>query len=268
MNKLICDLPEKDYFAIDAASNSTLSHMIPTPAHCYAWLQTPHKPTKAMIMGSAIHAYTLEGYPAFSARYAPLPEGLDKRTKAGKALMVELAADGRILLDHDQFKTIRATRESVLKNKIARNYFTEGTPEISMIWHDEYAGYECKGRMDCLYDDSVIVDLKTTDDASPSGFSRSVAKYGYHRQAAFYSDGYTMCTGKRPDRFIFVVVETKPPHAVGIYQLNDTSLEIARSEYRVLLKKYRQCVEEFLWPGFDEATVMIELPSWYMAHYN
>ena len=39
----------------------------------------------------------------------------------------------------------------------------------------------------------VIVDLKTTADASYSGFQRSVERFGYHVSAAMYMEGVNQC---------------------------------------------------------------------------
>ena len=42
---------------------------------------------------------------------------------------------------------------------------------------------------------SLIIDLKSTVDASPKGFQRSVANYRYHVQSSHYLDVVEMATG-------------------------------------------------------------------------
>ena len=49
----------------------------------------------------------------------------------------------------------------------------------------------------------VLVDFKKTQDASESGFTRSVYNYGYNLQSAFYLEGFSA------DRFFFVAVEER-----------------------------------------------------------
>ena len=93
-------------------------------------------------------------------------------------------------------------------------------------------GILCRCRPDFWREDDIIVDVKTTEDASPEEFSRSLAKWRYHVQAPFYMDGIELATGRRPKGFVFLVVEKKPPYAVAAYTLDPESIELGRSEYR------------------------------------
>jgi len=267
MNKLVCNLPEDDYFSIDAASQSTLNHMIKTPAHCFSYQEAPHEPTKDMIMGSAIHTYTLEGHTAFSERYGVLPEGTDRRTKIGKEIYSIIKDKGLTILNYQQFEIVRSIRQSIHQNSFASDllFSREGLTEVSMFWQNDDVDYPCKGRIDRIADDHVLVDLKTTDDASPDCFLKSVVKYGYHRQAQFYKDGYYAVTGNVPDAFYFVVVEKKPPFCVATYELNDQMLAVGKSEYHELLFRYKECKETAKWPGYPDDPVMLELPGWYCS---
>ena len=77
-----------------------------------------------------------------------------------------------------------------------------------------------------------IIDIKTTSDKSLSSFKSSAYKYGYHRQAAFYLDGF------QAKEFIFVVIEKKAPYNVGVYIAGEDFINRGRSEYFELLTIY------------------------------
>ncbi len=132
-----------------------------------------------------------------------------------------------------------------------------------MFWDDADTGHPCKARADYIRDDDIMVDLKTTMDASLSEFSRSIAKFGYHRQDAMYSDGFEACFGRPSRGFVFVAVETKPPHAVGVYTLDAESADAGRIEYQTLLNSFAECMESGNWPAYSDNIETIELPRWY-----
>jgi exodeoxyribonuclease VIII len=108
----------------------------------------------------------------------------------------------------------------------------------------------------------VIVDLKTTRDASPDGFAKSVAQYRYHVQAAFYSDGYRAAFGEAPRGFVFIAVETEPPYLVAVYVASETMAQRGRIEYQTDLDTFRRCQDADTWPGYSDAPLTIDLPKW------
>ena len=83
----------------------------------------------------------------------------------------------------------------------------------------------CRARPDALDPNGLIVDLKTSQDASPDAFARTAATFKYHLQAAWYIDGLH-AAGVTPEQtaFAFVVIEKTPPHSVGTYVLDAESL--------------------------------------------
>lgn len=144
----------------------------------------------------------------------------------------------------------------------------------------------------------IIGDLKTTEDASPEGFAKSIANWRYDVQHAFYMDGTRLALeqgkcnppqeGKaelsvywtdpvtgvlcrcRPDfwrgypkHFAFIAVEKKPPYAVGVYVLDSEGVEIGRAQYQHDLRVYAECVRSGEWPGYGDKVQTISLPGWH-----
>ena len=262
--KKLVDMPDAEYFAVDAASNSTLGRMKPTPAHCLAYLDSEEKePTPAMAFGSLVHCVVLEP-DSFTERYAIAPEGINRRTNAGKAEWAEFEAStaGKIVITKEDSDTASAMADVVSLHPAASKLLGKGVAERAGFWIDEETGELCKSKFDFVNDAGYVVDYKTTIDASIDEFSRSIAKFGYHRQQAIYKDGYTAIIGKPPKGFVFIAQEKKPPYAVGVFLLDEESEDQGREEYRELLKQYSACKNSNAWPAYPSTVQEISLPRW------
>ena len=60
--------------------------------------------------------------------------------------------------------------------------------------------------------------------------------------------------------FLFLVIEKAAPYAISIYQLDETSLEQGRHEFKQLLVRYKHCLEANDWPAY--AIQEISLPRY------
>jgi hypothetical protein len=134
----------------------------------------------------------------------------------------------------------------------------QGKKELTIL--SELQQTKVKARLDCLID-GIIVDVKTTEDASPEAFSRTIYNYEYHQQAAFYLDAANAC-GLEVGQFIFIAVEKKPPYAIGIYQLDADAITEGRALYRKALKAYETAEAFDYWPGYSTLIQAISLPHW------
>lgn len=161
----------------------------------------------------------------------------------------------------------------------------------SVMAHPAAAGVLERGQ-------NMVVDLKTTDDASPEGFGKSIANWRYDVQHPYYLDGLRQAlqqsgdqapaegaaelsaywvdqaTGLlcrcRPDfwrgepkHFVFIAVEKRPPYAVGVYVLDEESVEIGRAQYRADLERFAECVRTDSWPGYGDKIQKISVPAWH-----
>lgn len=253
--RVITDMSNAAYHAHHAVSKSTLDKIARSPLHCKAYLDGVRtEPTAAMQFGTALHTAVLE--PAkFSDEFAVF-DG-DRRTKAGKAEYEELAAAGKIVLKREDRDAIRSMREAVFAHPEARELlWNRGLRvEHSVFWTDAVTGLECKCRPDG-WGEGYIADVKTTEDASPEGFARSVATYRYHVQAAHYMAG----TGI--NRFFFVAIEKKPPYAVAVYELDSIALALGEQIRRENLMLYAECQASGFWPGYGNTVQTLSLPPW------
>ena len=253
-------LPNAAYHAHPAISKSGLDRINQSPALYLAWLTEPRKETPALTLGSAAHAYILEN-PTFFDRYAVAPDGIDRRTKDGKAQWAEFEtqANGKTVIKGEDLQQIDRMAVSVWSHPSSQELLNEGRAEVSAFGNLWGVGVKC--RPDWLREDGIVVDLKTTEDASPAAFPSSVAKWRYHCQSAFYQDILAIL-GIKVTAFVFIAVEKSPPHAVGVYLLDDASIEAGREAYQRNLDTYKTCIETGSWPAYSPAIETIQLPRW------
>lgn len=172
---------------------------------------------------------------------------------------------GRIVLSPEVWDQLHAMRDAVHSHPAAHALLTSvpGEAEKSVYWNDPTTGVLCRCRPDWWRDDNVIVDLKTTEDASPEGFAKSMANYRYDVQASYYLDGVQQATRQRPKAFVFIAVEKKPPYGVGVYVLDAASLDLGRAQYQHDLRIYAECLANDNWPGYGDKIQTINLPAWH-----
>lgn len=172
---------------------------------------------------------------------------------------------GRIVLSPEQWDQLHAMAAAVHNHPAAGALLCSvpGEAEKSVYWNDPTTGVLCRCRPDWWREDDVLVDLKTTDDASPEGFAKSMANWRYDVQAPFYMDGVKLATGRNVKAFVFIAVEKKPPYAVGVYVLDSASLDIGRAMYQNDLLVYAECLANDNWPGYGDKIQTINMPAWH-----
>lgn len=178
--------------------------------------------------------------------------------------------DGKEIISQEEFAEISAMRDAVMAHPKAGALLAPGAgvAEMSCYWRDPETGVLCRCRPDFYRTDGVVVDLKSTVDASPDGFSKSINSWRYHVQAAFYLDGIRSAIEQGasdmalPQAFVFIAVEKSAPHAVAAYFIEAESVDIGRREYRADLDRYAECVASNRWPGYGDKIQSIGLPEW------
>lgn len=258
-----------DYHRHSAVSKSHLDQVARSPLHYWARYLDPNRveqePTPAMAIGSAVHTHILE-LDQWDSRYVTAPEGIDRRTKAGKEAWAafEAEAASRTVISKPDAELVQRMGQAVYAHPAAAFLLQRpGQAEQTYLWTDEATGLECKCRPDWMTNDGqLIVDLKTTEDASPAGFRKSVANFRYHVQAAWYLDGIERATGCRPEQFIFVVVEKRAPHCCAVYAASAEMVAAGALTAEADLARLALCKESGEWPGYSNQIEVIDLPPW------
>lgn len=230
-------------------SKSGLDLIHKSPLHYWERYLNPmheERKTPALILGSAVHCAVLEPS-EFGKRYAIAPN-VDRRTKDGKLLFEEFqkATQGMTILTQDEAYTCERVMEAVQRHEEAALLLSK-INKIEQVL--EFQDMKCKpdGICESLH---LIIDLKTTDDASASAFGRSALKYRYDVQAAFYSDIYENVYNHKPEGFIFIAVEKLPPYAVAVYVIEDEDIQAGRIKYLADLERWREAKASNNWTGY------------------
>jgi len=257
-----------DYHAHPAVSKSHLDLIARSPLHYWARYVDPARvipePTPQMRLGTALHTHVLE-LSRWDAEIAVAPQ-CDRRTKAGKDAFAsfEASSAGKTVITADDAEVVMQMGRSIMRHPGAAMLLgMAGKAETTHMWTDATYGLECKCRPDWLTDDgSIVVDLKTTRDASPRGFRHSITSFRYHVQAGWYLHGVEQSTGKRPDQFIFICVETTPPYAVAVYAADAEMIERGYQQAMDDLGKLAVCKAADNWPSYSDQIEPISLPAW------
>ena len=256
MNRAIIDhLSNEEYHADPAVSASHLHQVARSGQHYWARYVTkvPELPksTAAMTMGSLVHCAVLEPDELLK-RYGACPP---RNTKAGKEAAAEMQASGIEPVIESDLEQAQRMASAVRFHPYAAELLSAGKAETSIWWDDPHTGLRCKCRPDWI-NGRVCIDLKTTTDASPKGFAKSVASFRYHVQDAHY-----MASGLF-DRFIFIAVEKEAPFAVACYELDaDAFAEGQRLRDRDL-QRIANCRAMAAWPGYGDELQILSLPGW------
>lgn len=249
-------MTNKEYHEHPSISRSKIVKALVSPAHA----QVKEEETEAMKIGTAVHAYTIEGLKLWVE--SPFDSFRTKEAKEwrdSQELPIFKKAD---------VEMIENVRNAVVSGSLSGELFSGGEFEQSFFFTEPNTGVPCKIRTDYLKDFGggifenesgsktkeglYIIDLKTTEDASEKGFRRSVYKYRLDIQASFYLDGYEHATGVRPEKFIFVNVEKKAPFGVSIFELEDHYLEEARLDYLDGLEAIKKSIKNKKWECFPQ----------------
>ena len=212
------------------------------------------KPTAAMKLGTLTHCAVLE------------PDELKKRfvvvssrtTKKGKEEEKEAQEKGLETCTQSDWDLALNMRDAVFAEPAAKELLSFGIAEKSYWWDDEQSGLTCKCRPDWI-NKETIVDLKTSrSGANPNDFSKAVANFKYHLQAAHYLNGVS-----EAKRFIFLVVQSEYPFDIGLWELDKQSLEEGQKLSRDALDKIAECRLLDSYPSWCESGVQsLTLPKW------
>lgn len=270
-------LPNGLYHRGPGISKSGLARLRRSPLHYRTEADNPRPETPAMQLGTAFHTIILEP-DRFDAEFVPDPAP-GQYTKAAKELREQLRAEGKTVIpaktDPDKgiwgasdWDTLHRMRDAVMTHPIAGVLLDpdQCAVELSAYWRDRETKELCKCRPDAINTvHNLAVDLKSTIDAAYGPFARSVVKYDYHMQDAFYRDGLREA-GYSVQTFVFVAVEKEPPYAIGTYTVQQSDRELGRQLYRGALRTFHECTEADEWPAYDTDVRDLILPAWARTH--
>jgi hypothetical protein len=275
-------IPSEVYHAWDALSNSMIGHLRRSPAHLRAYLLSPSPETPALRLGRALHCAILEPE-RFAIDYTVASPCVEFKksdglhcTNAGITLHDDgwrcgqhnkkagPADESKLALSEGDHETCLGVLASIRQHPAAGAMFeSEGRVELSVVWKDDETGILCKARFDKHAPDistGLLIDPKSTTDASNHAFEKSVRTYGYHIQGAHYLTG-AQAVGLQAHHFANVAFEKDAPFAVAVYRIHDTAIQIGEMLRRPLIRLYAQCRDRNEWPAYPGEVQDIYVPD-------
>ena len=216
------------------------------------------KQTKAMADGTAVHAFFLER-DKFDTDFVIKPADMRLNTKAGKEWALE--HQSKIIIDSELGNNLYEMEKSFMDSPAKLIYDIKGQTELSYFW-DDLGTIKGKCRPDWISDDGeIVVDIKTTTDASPRGFQKSISNWGYHLQLGWYLRGLRKL-GLSAKQFIFIAIEKIPPFCVGVYRADRDMISFAMKELDQLMPEIQTAMVSKEFPDYTPEITSIGLPPW------
>ena len=215
-------------------------------------------PSSAMRLGSLVHTKVLE--PELwgeNVKVAPC-----KKDNAAAFAKTQKDFPSCFVVTEKEWEEAILISANVLLHEEAARILT-GRREVSVFFDFMFEGI--KVPMKCRFDvlgDGFASDLKTTRNASPTGFPKEIANLAYQIQVSLYSDVAKEVLGVQDIKFPIVAAETSGKFMVGIYYLDADGIETGRMHYLDAIEQYLFYEREG-WPtNYTEKAMEIRLPGW------
>lgn len=240
-----------------------------TPAH-FDWDRRHGRPDKGELdFGRVAHARVLgKG----SDIVVVLGTGKDRNawnTNESKANVAKARAAGKNPIKLRDNQAINEMADRLRQHELAGPLLARpGRHEQVGVWRDPTTGVWCRLMADFLPDVArgarlICVDYKTTIDASPGGFAKSMANYGYDQQGDWYTAGlHALDPRDEYPQFVLIAQEKTPPYAVTVNYLNEQALARGHHRNRRARELYAACAASGRWPGYPAEPVELHLPAY------
>ena len=235
------DISNNDYHAGVGISSSYIRKFGQSQLHA-----VNHKPasTPALKFGTAAHTLIVEGAEAFSEQIRVITGS--PYTKAYKEEAAGFEEVGYMAINEKDAEIIFKMKENMIYEGNAYLNAKGKVAEASIYWYEDDILCKCRPDMICppLNEPNsdnkiVIVDYKTTISCEPFAFNKSVKKYGYDMQAAWYRRGLLMA-GYDVEDFIFIAQEKVHPYASKVFRITKEQIDFGWSMMESYLNDYKE----------------------------
>lgn len=265
---LVKDMSDRDYHAHASLSSTGARQLLAPgcPAQFAHDRQHPRAPTETMRVGRAAHRIVLGS--GADIVFGDYPNYRTKESRDWRDT-VEARGDIPMLTDSPDASRILGMRTALHRHPVFGAVFdpARGDAETSAFWTDPDTQVDCRARFDYLPHPQpgrrpILADYKTTEDANPTEFARSAAKWGYPMQADWYLRPARHLYDDEP-AFVFVVQSKTPPYLVSVVQLGAEDLAYAHARNDMALRIFKECTDTGVWPGWGDNIHTLEMPTWW-----
>ena len=235
------DIPNEDYHAGVGISSSYIRRFGQSQLHA---IEHKQESSPNLKFGTAAHALIVEGQEAFDKEVRVLTGS--PYTKAYKEEKAEYEEQGFIVLKEDDVNLIQSMKDNMVYEGNAYLNAKGKVAEASIYWYEDDVLCKCRPDMLCppLKEPNsdnkiVIIDYKTTISCEPFAFNKSVKKYGYDMQAAWYRRGLLMA-GYDVEDFVFIAQEKVHPYASKVFRITKEQMDFGWTMMESYLSDYKE----------------------------
>lgn len=251
------DMPNERYHRCGNWSHSQLI-WLPHDPETFAWRyiskrHKPTKPTRSMVMGSALHAWLLENIePTTVPSYYLTKAG---SVKPGGWDSIDDEFPDVPVLKAEELVDLTYARENCYADPEIRAYLeTDGHVEHSLFSVDEETELPTRVRLDklCRFTDGLsCLDLKFSGGIDDRWIEKQVTGMGYYSQAGMYWE-HVVKAYEEPRTWAFLFVLNDPPYTARLKQLLPPDIELGARHTHVALRdlKARLATNNWNGPGF------------------
>lgn len=270
MSARVLDLPPGTRSPSHVLSKTGAALLIDrSPRHAYLRKagQWREEPTKAMEMGTIVHAILL----GKSAQSIEVVTGVKAwNTKVAKEKKAEIIAAGGLPILESKANFAQRAAERIRRRMIEEGYRLTGVSELAIEWTEEADNGDevtCWGALDhWLPADgmSTIIDLKIVDNAHPRACERSVKSLGGLIQAAAYTSAiaklYPETEGRTRFVFLFCEVGTGEPTPIV---LGGELRRLGELQWQRAVNEWAHGQRTGEWPGYaPRGPIVLEAKPW------
>lgn len=254
-----------EYFEIEAFSSSRAKTLISSsPLHAKSEIEK--SPTAAMDRGQVIGRLVLGKGAEFDVlKYK------DWRTNDAKADRDKSRKAGKVPILEEAFGDACMAAESIRVGLADLGINLDGQSELAVTWIEKTPDGDvpCKAMFDHVWiDRGVIIDLKTTENASPGSVERTAENLGYAIQYAAYTRALTALDPKRyagRTDFLFAFGETKEPYALNVCRPDGAFAELGERRWLRAVATWAHCMKNNRWPAYGTGVNNLTAPQWALA---
>ena len=155
----------------------------------------------------------------------------------------EIMQSGKYIIpatgEKESLEACKRMVDSAMAEPLIRELLSIVDYQKSFIWRDPDCGVMCKTRPDIgIRNKKIILDIKTTRDASPEQFPKQSANYDYPLQAIMQIEG-ALQSGylEKVDEYFWLACEKEPPYNAVLYRLQDEDRGMLYDNYKFYLER-------------------------------
>lgn len=268
--EILKNLSEEKYHSQEGQERPLFSYSIAktilqkSPFHAY--LQHPLlggkgevKTSKAMDTGNIFHKLLLGEGSEFEIIKADSFRNKDAQSARDQAYL-----DGKIPVlekDHNEFLNAAVFIADEIKRHCPE-FSMPHESELSVRW-EMPGGIGVQSRFDWISEEAgLIIDLKSTTDASPEKVQRKILDFGYDMQESLYTQAANTVWPELAGRwtFLFIFFEVAPPYSVSVVDLDSSFKFLGEQKINRAAEKWLEGIENGNWPGYGRFT--LDAPPW------